>query len=293
MLHDVAIVGGSYAGMSAALQLLRARRQVLVIDAGKRRNRFADHSHGFLTQDGIDPAVIASIAREQLHAYQTLTWRDATAVKAERHPDGFAVTTDDGQSFVAKRLLLALGVSDTLPAIDGMAERWGRHIFHCPYCHGYELNQGRIGVIATSPMSQHQALLLTEWGKITFFLNNAFELSTEERGHLETRGVTIETTAIARIEGDADVRLIDGRIERFVGLFTASRNAPSTALAEQLGCELEETPFGTQIRTDAGKATSIAGVFACGDAARAPHSVALAVGDGVWAGANIHRSLVF
>jgi thioredoxin reductase len=292
-MHDVAIIGGSYAGMAAALQLLRARKRVLVIDAGNRRNRMADHAHGYLTQDGVDPAEIARIAREQLQAYRTLDWRNATAERAAGSTDDFAVATSDGETHAARRLLFAIGVSDALPEIEGMEERWGKHVFHCPYCHGYELNQGRIGVIATSSMSQHQAALLTEWGDTTFFVNGAYEMSAEDRAHLVARGVTIESKPIVRLEGEADVRLNDGRVMNFAGLFTASRNAPSTAIAERLGCELEETPFGMQIRTDGGKATSVPGVFACGDVARAPHSLSLAVGDGAWAGANIHRSLVF
>lgn len=292
MAYDVIIIGGSYSGMAAALQLVRARRQVLVIDGGKRRNRFAHESHGFLTQDGVDPTIIAKTAREQLEAYATLSWREVTAVAATRDGEAFTVETSDGESYQGHRLLLAVGVSDALPDVPGLAERWGRHVFHCPYCHGYELDRGRVGVIATAHASQHQAQLLTEWGETTFFLNGACELTDEERRHLADKGVVIETAPIERIEGGADVRLADGRLLAFAGLFTAPTNAPSTPLAEALGCELEETPFGKQIRTD-GKQTCIPGVFACGDAAHMPHSISLAVADGALAGAMVHRSLVF
>jgi thioredoxin reductase len=198
-----------------------------------------------------------------------------------------------GTTYSARRLLLAIGVSDRLPEIPGLAERWGRSIFHCPYCHGYELDQGRIGVIATGPMSIHQAQLLPEWGNTTFFPNGTFELDEAAARELARRGVTVEATRIVRIDADADVVLTDGRRMSFAGLFTAPRNEPSTPIAAQLGCELVETPMGLQISTGETRETTVPGVFACGDAAKIPHSVSLAVGDGAWAGAQIHRSLVW
>jgi thioredoxin reductase len=293
MKHDVIVIGGSYSGMAAALQLLRARRKVLIVDAGRRRNRMAAHSHGFLAQDGADPANIARIAREQLMAYPTLEWRDGEAVQATGERDDFSVRLHDGSQHHARRLLLATGVSDELPDIDGLPERWGGAVFHCPYCHGYELGQGRIGVIAVSPASIHQAQLLPEWGETTFLLNAAIELDGEARRDLAARGVKLEATPIARIEGHADVVLADGRRLEFAGLFTAPRNAPSTPIAQHLGCALMDTPMGSQVQTADSKETTVPGVFACGDVARMPHSVSLAVGDGAWAGAQLHRSLVF
>lgn len=292
MKHDAIIIGGSYSGMAAALQLLRARRSVLIIDGGKRRNRSASHSHGFLGQDGVDPAELARVARTQLEAYPTLTWLDGEVEQATGAMEDFQVACG-GTTYSARRLLLAIGVSDRLPEIPGLAERWGRSIFHCPYCHGYELDQGRIGVIATGPMSIHQAQLLPEWGETTFFVNGTFELDQAAAEELARRGVRVETTRIERIDGDADIVLTDGRRMSFAGLFTAPRNEPSTLVAAQLGCELVETPMGLQISTGETKETTVPGVFACGDAAKMPHSVSLAVGDGAWAGAQIHRSLVW
>lgn len=225
-MHDVIVVGGGYAGMAAALQLLRARRTVLVIDAGQRRNRFASHSHGFLGQDGVDPAKIAAIARRQLEAYPTLTWADGGVATASGSKDDFSVAMENGEVHAARRLLFATGVSDRLPAVPGLAERWGRTVFHCPYCHGYELDRGRIGVIAAGPMSIHQAQLLPEWGAVTFLTNDAVSLEAEARQNLARRGVAIEETPVERIEDDADVRLADGRRLPFAGLFIASRCAP-------------------------------------------------------------------
>lgn len=295
MSHDVIVIGGSYAGMAAALQLLRARRRVLIIDAGQRRNRAADASHGFLGQDGADPAMIAGKARSELEAYPTLQWLDDLALEASTNgPDGgFSVRSWNGAHHVGARLILATGVSDTLPDITGLAERWGQHVFHCPYCHGYELDQGEIGVIAAGPMSLHQAELLTEWGEVTLLVNGALALDETARAKLAARRMRIEEAPILGIEGGADVRLEDGRRLRFDGLFTAPRTAPSTPIAEQLGCELEPTVSGTQIRRNEMHETSVPGVFACGDAAHIPHSVSIAVGDGALTGIMVHRSLVF
>ena len=292
-MQDVIVVGGSYAGMAAALQLLRARRSVTVVDEGLRRNRFASHAHGFLGQDGVDPGVIAAQARRQLAAYPTLTWVEGRAVAGEGRKDGFRVTLDGGGVLEGRRVLLATGVRDDLPSVPGLAERWGQSVFHCPYCHGYELDRGRIGVIATGPMSLHQAQLLPEWGAVTLLLNGAVEPDAAARADLAARGVALEEVPVARIEGRAEVVLADGRRLDFAGLFTAARCLPASPLAEAMGCELMETPMGVQVATGDTKETSLAGVFACGDVARVPHSVSLAVGDGAWAGAQIHRSLVW
>ncbi len=292
-MYDVIVIGGSYAGMAAALQLLRARRKVLIVDAGIRRNRFAAHSHGFLGQDGVDPAAIAAQARRQLHAYPTLDWIDGLVAQTAGQKDDFSVTLEDGTVHHGRRLLFATGVADELPEVEGLSERWGKSVFHCPYCHGYELEQGRIGVIAANENSLHQAQLLPEWGETTFFTNDVLTLDDKTRQVFAGRGVTIEETPIVRIEGEADVLLADGRSLSFAGLFVASKCRPATPVAADMGCALEETLFGVQIKVQGTKETSIAGVFACGDAARVPHSVSLAVGDGAWAGAQLHRSLVW
>lgn len=293
MQYDVIVVGGSYAGMAAALQLLRARRSVLVIDAGERRNRFASHSHGFLGQDGVSAGDIAANARRQIQAYPTLSWQEGRVVTISGQVDGFTATTGDGESHRGRRILLATGVADQLPPVTGLAERWGKAVFHCPYCHGYEIGQGRIGIVGTGPLSIHQAELLTDWGDVTLLANEAVELTDEARSVLARRGVTIEDGPIARIEGHADVAMADGRLLHFNGLFTATRTVPSSPLIEAMGCALEETPMGMQLRTDAESRTSVPGVFACGDVARIPHSVALAVGNGTMTGALVHRSLLW
>ena len=291
--HDAIVIGGSYAGLSAALQLARARRRVLVIDAGVRRNRFAPASHGFLGQDGRAPGAIADEGKAQLLAYPNVRWQQGTVSQARASEGGFRVDTVEGHAALARALVLATGVVDELPAIAGLAERWGQHVFHCPYCHGYELDSGRIGVIATSPMSMHHALMLPDWGQTTLFLNDAFVPDDEQRSALAARGVAVHEGAVARLQEAATVELHDGR--RFVmdGLFTMSRTVLGSPVAEQLGCALDEGPTGAYIRTDAMQATTVPGVFACGDAARAAGNVAISVGAGAMAGAAAHRTLIF
>ena len=213
MLHDALIIAGSYAGMAAALQLARARRQVLVVDAGQRRNRFAAHSHGFLTQDGETPDGIAARARQQLLRYPTVTWIGATAETAAIVDEGFTLRLEDGSQRHGRRLVLATGVTDTLPALPGLRERWGISVFLCPYCDGYELAQGPLGVLATSDAWFHQAMLIPEWGPTTLFTQGRYHPDDEQRARLAARGVTIEATPVLSVGGDrATLQLADGRV---------------------------------------------------------------------------------
>ena len=293
MSLDVIIIGGSYAGLAAALQLARARRQILVVDGGKRRNRFAGHSNGFMSRDGEEAAAIAAIGREQLLAYSTVQWVDDEVVGAERTDDGFRVVLAQGAVHAARRLVLATGVSDTLPDIPGLVERWGTSVFHCPYCHGYELDQGRIGVLATSPGSLHMGLLLPDWGPTTFLLNGSFDPDTEQLEKLRARGVTVDRGLIDRVEGNLTVVMRDGRSVELDGLFTPTRVAPASPIAEQLGCQIDENAMGRVVVTDPMKATTVPGVYACGDVARFGGALPIAVGDGAMAGGATHQSLIF
>jgi thioredoxin reductase len=295
-MHDVIVVGGSYAGISAALQIARGRRRVLVIDAGVRRNRFAKSAHGFLGQDGRDPAEIAAEGRVELLRYPSVSWLDEAATDAQITAEGFAVTVASGERHTARRLVLASGVTDELPDIPGVVERWGRSIFHCPYCHGYELGQGRIGVLATSPLSVHSALMLPDWGETTYFTRGLFAPSEEEHAALRRRGVKLEDAAVTAIEGEAhgpSVRLANGSTLSFAGLFLLPKMRITCPLATRLGCALEDGPLGQYLHTDPMKETSVPGVFACGDMALPMGSLAFAVGDGARAGVAAHQSLIF
>ncbi|WMS41058.1 NAD(P)/FAD-dependent oxidoreductase [Acuticoccus sp. MNP-M23] len=226
-------------------------------------------------------------------AYPALSWIDGMATTASAEADGITVRLADGSAHSGKRLILAIGVSDTLPPVKGLAERWGNSILHCPYCHGYELDGQPIAVLASGEIAIHQALVCADWGPVTLLLNDAFVPADADLQALAARKIATERSAVTRIEGTADVRLADGRVLPFAGIFVAPRNAPSTGLAATLGCAVEESPFGTQIRVDGTGETSVPGVFACGDAAAAPHSISLAVASGAMTGARAHQSLIF
>jgi len=294
--YDAIIVGGSFAGLSAGLQLARARRSILVIDEGQRRNRFSSHSHGFLGQDGREPAAIVAEAKTQLLAYPTVAWRDARANDAVIEEAGFSVADSSGGEHRAKRLLLATGVRDELPAIPGLRERWGKSVLHCPYCDGYELGGGKLGVLASGSFSALKAALVADWGEVTLFLNGEAEPDAEASALLERRGVTVERTRIVAAEGEgkamAGLRLADGRLAPVKALFVAGGICPASPLAEELGCAFDDGPFGPLLRVDGMKQTSVPGVYAAGDAATARHNVALAVADGVLAGTGLHMSLL-
>ncbi|KAA0695847.1 NAD(P)/FAD-dependent oxidoreductase [Halopseudomonas laoshanensis] len=294
MNYEVIIVGGSYAGMSAGLQLARARRKVLVLDTGQRRNRFAQSAHGFLAQDGRDPGAIAEEAREQLLAYPTVEWLSQAAVAANQDGSGYVVTAANGQQYSALRLILAAGVVDELPDIPGLSQRWGQGVFQCPYCHGYELNGGPIGVLAATPIALHHALMLPDWGPTTLFLNQVFEPDAEQLASLDKRGVIVEREPVIALGGASlDVTLASGRVIKLAGLFTQPNTRMASPLAAQLGCEFEAGPMGDFIRVNALRETTVPGVFACGDASVAAGNVASAVGDGARAGAAAHQSLIF
>jgi thioredoxin reductase len=295
---DVIIVGGSYAGLAAAIQLGRARRSVLIVDADQRRNRTAHAAHGFLGQDGQPPSAIADKGRAEALAYPTVSYRRASVSSLQIVPDGFQARVDT-ELLLAKRLILATGVIDELPPISGMQARWGESIFHCPYCHGYELNQGRVGIVATCPISVHQACLVSEWGargQSMLFLNGVFEPDAEQLADLAERAITIEREPIVAIEGTApasEVRLQSGRVEHFAGLFVMPMTRLADPFAAQLGCELENGPVGQFYKTDAMKETTVPGVFAAGDAGLPMGALSFAVADGVRAGVAVHQSLLF
>jgi thioredoxin reductase len=295
---DAVVVGGSFAGMAAALQLGRARRRVLVVDAGRPRNRFAHASHGFLGQDGRAPAEIIHTARAEVLAYPTASFLVVEATHARATGDGFELTLASGSVITAGRLVLATGVVDDLPDVPGVRERWGVSVLHCPYCHGYEVAGRRFGVLAAGEMAVHQAVLVADWSAdVTLFLNRMIEPDAEQRAQLAARGVRIEERPVAALVGArtelSGMRLQDGEVIAIEAVFTQPRTRIASPLAEQLGCEFEEAPAGPIIRTDPQKATSVPGVFAAGDAARAFTNATLAAGDGVLAGVSAHRSMIF
>jgi len=298
MRHDALIVGGSFAGLSAAMQLARARRKVCVVDAGAPRNRFAAASHGFFGQDGMPPLQMIANARDKLLAYPSVTFVEGTVTVATADgEEGFTVSLNNGEQLSARKLLLAFGVKDGLPDIPGLGERWGKSVLHCPYCHGYEFGDRPLGVLFHSAHPPDHALLIAEWGPTTLFLNGAEGPDAEARARLQARGVTLEPGRIAGLEGQgtdlAAVRLDDGRRVPIEAMFVAAHTRPTSPLAEQLGCAFDDGPTGPVLRVDAMKTSTVPGVYAAGDVAMAFSNATLASADGLIAGVSMHRALVF
>lgn len=247
---------------------------------------------------GNRPARSPPKGKPKFLAYPTVTWQAALATAARRLPDGFLVRAG-ADEFRGKRIILATGVVDELPDIPGLAERWGKRVFFCPYCDGYELGPGSLGVLATSPQSAHFAMIVSEWaapGQTTFLLNGQPDLDAHELAQLKSRGITVERDLVIGVGGDGhsvDLHLRDGRILERDGLFLLPRARLKGPFAEELGCELETGPLGSYYKTDAMKETTVKGVFACGDVATPMPGIAFAVADGVRAGGASHQSLIF
>jgi len=295
--YDVVIVGGSFAGLSAAMQLARARRRILLLDAGKPRNRFAPASHGFLGQDGRSPQEIMETGRKQLMAYPTFEFQQAEATDAVQEDGTFSVTLGEGGKVRVKRLVLATGMTDHLPDVPGMQELWGTGVLHCPYCHGYEVAERKFAVFGVGPMSVHQAALVRDWSDdVTLLTSGGDWLTPEHRDMLTLRGVKVDETPLLRLIADGReleaVEFRDGRCVPYGALFTGTRASFASPLAEQLGCEIEQAAFGPVVKTDAMKETTVPGVFAAGDAASPMYNATLASASGILAGVAAHQSLL-
>lgn len=297
MKTDVIIVGGSFSGLSAAMQLVRGRRNVVLIDANSPRNRFAKTSHGVFGLDGKTPAQIRTTALSQLSDYPTFHLVEDMAIKVDKTPEGFCVTLRNGATYSAKKLILTTGITDQLPDIPGVKEHWGKSVIHCPYCHGYELKDRSLGVLATSELAYHQAAMIPDWGATTLFTQGQFKPEGEVLDHLISRGVSIEESPVTHVIGDGEhiqhVLLADGRTIPIKGLYVAPRVIVASPLIGMLNLETVETPMGTMVTVNDLKESSVKGVFVAGDLSNAMQSGTLAIASGTMAGLGVHRSLIF
>lgn len=291
---DTAVVGGSFAGLSAALQLCRASRSVVVIDDGRPRNRTSPAAHGIPGWDGVAPAEILARFRADLSAYPTARIIEGRVVDVKGGRDTFTLSTDAGQEIQARRLILAHGLRDRLPELPGLAEGWGRTVLHCPYCHGYEVKGRPLAVLASSAMAAHQAQVLrADWSDdVTLLVNGAEGLDIAA---LEAAGVKIERRRPVSIAGEDTVQLslADGPDAEFAALFLAPAVDLSGTPAETLGVGLADGPMGPFVRVGPMQQTDIAGVFAAGDLSSPMWNLNFAVGDGTRAGIGCHQSLLF
>ncbi|MEU9735448.1 NAD(P)/FAD-dependent oxidoreductase [Streptomyces sp. NPDC048002] len=295
--YEVIVIGGGAAGLSAALILGRARRRTLVIDAGEPRNAPSAHMQGYLSRDGMAPAEFLAIGREEIARYGVELVRDR-AVGVTRDGD-FTVALESGRAVRARRLVVATGLKDELPAVPGLAERFGRDALHCPYCHGWEVRDRAFGVLATSPLSVHQALMVSQWSAdVTLFLHEVdeAELSDDDLRRLARAGVKVVPGAVAEVLVEDDrltgVRLTDGSAHAREVLFVAPRAVPRTGLLRELGAELTETPFGAYPVVDPTGLTTVPGVWAAGNAMGFGEQVVNAAAGGYRAGATINGELL-
>jgi thioredoxin reductase len=294
-IYDVIVVGGSFAGLSAALSLGRSMRRVLVIDSGNPCNKQTPHSHNFLTHDGEPPMAIAAKARKELEAYPTVYFLEDKAHAAGKTEDGFRVTVSLGTVFHAKKLLFATGVKDLMPAIPGYAQSWGISVLHCPYCHGYEVRDQPTAILADGDhLAFEKAKMIAHWTKeLVFLTNGSSTLSAVQREQLIANRIDIiekEIKAIVENKGHvSQVTFTDGSSYPVKAIYSRPEFEQHSLLPLELGCALTESGH---IQTDEFKRTTVPGVYAAGDNTTAFRSVAGAVAAGSSAGAFLNKELI-
>ncbi len=294
MKFDAIIVGGSYAGLSAAMALGRSLRNVLVIDGGEPCNRYTPHSHNFITQDGQTPAAISALAKEQVLKYPTVTFVTDKAIKAEQKDQCFEIRTESGKCFLGKKVILATGIVDQMRPIPGFEECWGNTIIHCPYCHGYEVRNEKIGILSNSEASYEFARLINNWSKdIRILTDGDCEIPEENLEKLRYKKFPVVEGAIeAFIHEEGKLQKVlfkDGSELELTAIFVRVPFKFATDLHEQLGCELNDHGH---IRVNDLQQTSVPGVYAAGDATTGFRSVASATATGNKAGALVNHELI-
>jgi thioredoxin reductase len=279
---DVIIVGGSYAGLSAAMALGRALRSVLILDSGLPCNRQTPHSHNFITQDGEKPSVIAEKAKGQVLQYDTVQFLTELAVTGTKTDKGFAITTQSGKVFSAKKLVFATGLKDTMLNINGFSECWGITVLHCPYCHGYEVRHQKTGIFASGYGGFHLARLISNWTKdLTLFTNGKSELTPEQTEEIKRHNISIvekEIAALKHREGAVEeIIFADGSTFPLEVIYSRPPFEQHCKIPEALGCELTEHGL---IKVDGFQKTTVDSIFACGDSTNTLRSVSYAVSTG-------------
>ncbi|MCL2733093.1 MAG: NAD(P)/FAD-dependent oxidoreductase [Actinomycetia bacterium] len=275
--YDVVVVGGGPAGLSAGLVLGRARRSVLVVDGGRPRNAPAAHLHGFLSRDGAPPGDLLAAGRREVTGYGGAVL-EGRALSAERDHDGFTVAIEGGRTARARRLLVTSGVTDELPDVPGIASRWGRDVVHCPYCHGWEIRDQPIGVLAAGPFGVRQALLFRQWSeRLTLLLHTAPRPTAEQAEQLAARGISVVTGEVTGLDITEDrlsgVRLRTGELVALRALAVAPRPVPRADVLASLGLVPVPHPsgLGAHIAADPTGLTPVSGVWVAGNLAD-PHA---------------------
>ena len=296
--YDVVVIGGGAAGLNGALMLARSRRSVLVIDAGEPRNAPAAAVHGLLARDGTPPAELLDRGRAEVRGYggQLATGQVSTA---RQNGDGFTVTLAGGRVVQARRLLVATGLTDELPDIPGLRERWGRDVVHCPYCHGWEVRDQAIGVLASGPMTVHQALLFHQLSDDVVLLSHTMPPPAgEEARQLAALGIRVQPGEVVSVLTEEDrisgVKLEDGTVLPRQVLAVAPRMVARAGFLATLGLKPTAHPLGVgeYIEADRTGLTAIPGVWAAGNVTDLSAQVGGAAAAGALAGAAINADLV-
>jgi thioredoxin reductase len=291
--YDVAVVGGGAAGLSAALVLTRARRRVVVVDAGHPRNQPAAHMQGFLSRDGMPPAELLAVGREEVAGYggHLVTGEVTELRRCDR--GGFELSTSDGRTLSARRVLVTTGLRDEVPDLPGVRERWGRDLLHCPYCHGYEVRDQQLGVLGGTPEAVQHALLIRQWSHDVVLFVHTGTLSAAEREQLLARAVGIVEGPVRRLLVEDDrlqgVELVDGSVVRRDAVFVRPTFVPNTELLSGLGCALDDN--GWAVADPSGRTTA-PGVWVAGNAVNPRAQVITAAGEGSAAAIAINADLV-
>lgn len=294
---DVAIVGGGTAGLSAALTLARARRSVIVVDSGQPRNALASAAHGLLGQEGVDPLELLEKGRAEAISYGAYITHASVVEASGSAESAFELRLEDGSLVEAHQLLIATGVRDELPAIEGLADRWGRDAVHCPYCHGWEIRDHRIGLLATGPMSTIQALLFHQWSEKMWFFPNGIEFPADQLEKLDALGITIVCGAVSGVE-ITDDRLTGTFIHGGTRIDLDAIAVPALTRArldglESLSMEVIENAMGVAVAADAAGHTSVPGVWAAGNVVNPGMQVSEAAANGTRVAVTINTEMVF
>ncbi|MFE5473536.1 NAD(P)/FAD-dependent oxidoreductase [Bacillus safensis] len=293
MLLDCAIIGGGPAGLSAALVVGRGRKQVIVFDDELPRNRVTQESHGFITNDGMTPFEIRQAGEADLQKYPNIKIKRNRIVDIQKKEESFTLLTDEGDTFEAKKIILATGLQDILPEIEGIHDVYGKTLFSCPFCDGWELKDKALALIAENQRALHMAKLLSNWTKDLIVFTNGHVLAEEDKALLAAHSIQVIDVPIVSIDHDNGqlraLQLENGEAVKREGGFVASEFKQSAPFAEKLGCQMTKN---AGIETDILGRTTVSGVFACGDNLGGPAQLVLAAAAGSQAGMGVIHELV-
>jgi thioredoxin reductase len=291
--YDVAVIGGGAAGLSAALVLSRARRQVLVVDAGAPRNAPAAAMHGYLSRDGLPPGGLLACGRDEVKSYGGEIAAGTATGLVPNGRAGFWVLLADGQRIPARRVLVTTGLRDELPGIARLRGRWARDVLHCPYCHGYEVRDRQLGVLGGAPGAVRYAQIVRQWTHDLIYFTPPDTLSTTERAQLAARAIGVVEGTVAQLVIDDDalrgVQMTDGCVVPRDALFVPPRFVPNNRLLIGVGCDVDGDGWVT---ADSTGRTSVAGVWAAGNVVDPRAQVITAAGTGSAAAIAINADLV-